>query len=200
MKAQKVDGPFRRADYPIFPTLVQIYDLQENPCNELITNYINSVDVTPWPIDIGNGLSNSTNEMNVLDKFAVKDDIQSCLDEYCDTVGLGPVEIGKSWVNIQEESGHIASHRHELSIISGAYYPFVEPNSSPLVFTSPILAPKMAEVHNKATEFTSNNMEFDIRTGILVLFPSWLYHYTVTNQSTKRITLSFNTHHKTLDK
>ena len=58
----------------------------------------------------------------------------------------------------------------------------------------------MSEIHAKATEYTADEMEFDVRTGFLILFPSWLYHYTKPNPTEKRITMSFNTHHKTLDK
>ncbi len=200
MKAQIVDGPFRKANYPVFPTLVQVYNLQDNPSNIEIINYIDEQELTEWPKDIGDGASTSQNEMNILDNFDIKKDIENCVNEYCIDVGLERLEIGKSWINVQRQKGYIASHRHELSIISGAYYPFVEPNSSPLVFGSPILGPKMSEIHNQATEYTANEMEVDVRTGFLVLFPSWLYHYTIPNPSLKRVTLSFNTYHKTLDK
>ena len=53
----------------------------------------------------------------------------------------------------------------------------------------------MAEVHDRATEFTANIMEFHPRTGMLVLFPSWLYHHTSFNKTNKRLTVSFNTRH-----
>ena len=72
MKAQIVDGPFRKANYPIFPTLVQVYDLQENPSNIDIINYIDDQDLTEWPKDIGDGSSTSQNEMSVLDNFEIK--------------------------------------------------------------------------------------------------------------------------------
>ena len=121
--------------------------------------------------------------------------IKERVDEYCMESGLAPVEIGKSWINSQSENGYVASHRHELSIVSGAFYPIVEPGSAPLVFDSPIKGPRMSEIHNVATHFTSDTMEFDPRDGMLILFPSWLYHYSLPNKTAKRITISFNTFH-----
>ena len=200
MKAQIVDGPFRKADYPIFPTLVQVYNLNDHPSNKEILDYVESNYVTEWPEEIGKGKTTSQLEMTVLDRFKIKDDIQMCINEYCFHAGLEYTEISKSWLNAQQLDGRVDLHRHELSIVSGAYYPFVEPNSSPLIFKSPILGPKMSEIHAKATEYTADEMEFDVRTGFLILFPSWLYHYTKPNPTEKRITMSFNTHHKTLDK
>ena len=57
----------------------------------------------------------------------------------------------------------------------------------------------MSEIHNNATEFTSDKMEFTPRTGMLVLFPSWLYHRSLYNKTNKRLTISFNTHHIQVD-
>jgi uncharacterized protein (TIGR02466 family) len=201
MRASIVDGTFRKATYDIFPTLVQVYQV---PFGTEEKEYLNNYkDLTVWPDDIGNGKTSSQHEMNFLhskELTKVRTGIQDCLDEYCEDAGLDIVELGKSWLNIQEEQGVINKHRHELSIISGAYYPIVEEGSAPLVFESPILGPKMAEIHNKATYYTTNNMEFQPRSELLILFPSWLYHYSTPNTTTKRVTISFNTYHKRLDK
>jgi uncharacterized protein (TIGR02466 family) len=105
------------------------------------------------------------------------------------------VELTKSWFNIQEADGHVNEHRHDLSIVSGAYYPYVDEGSAPIVFKNPNLGPKMAEVHDRVTEFTADIMEFHPRSGMLVLFPSWLYHRSYRNKTEKRLTISFNTRH-----
>ena len=167
--------------------------------------------IMSWPDDVGKGktssryfdvISKTHKAANFLDQKEfklIKQDIQNCVDEYCVTCGLEQAIIAKSWFNIQEEEGHVNEHRHELSIVSGAYYPYCEEDSAPIVFTSPILGPKMAEIHNNATEFTSDKMEFHPRSGMLVLFPSWLYHRSLYNKTNKRLTISFNTHHIQVD-
>lgn len=201
MKASIVDGPFRKADYNLFPTLVQLYHVPLGTKENIVLE--NYTDLKEWPIDIGKGKTSSQTEMNLLHRpemAKLKVGITSCLDEYCKDAGLQQVEIGKSWFNLQEEDGVIHKHRHELSIISGAYYPYVDDGSAPLIFESPILAPKMSEIHNKVTHYTANNMEFEPRPEMLILFPSWLYHYSIPNKTKKRVTISFNTYHKTLDK
>ena len=92
MKAQIVDGPFRKADYPIFPTLVQVYNLNDHPSNKEILDYVESNNVTDWPEEIGKGKTTSQLEMNVLDRFKIKDDIQMCINEYCFHAGTTKVD------------------------------------------------------------------------------------------------------------
>ena len=43
------------------------------------------------------------------------------------------------------------------------------------------------------TDFNYGNSTFPAKTGRLLLFPSWLEHYTNPNQTDERITISFNT-------
>lgn len=213
-KASIPEGQFRKADYLLFPTLVQVYNLEDHPNQQLIIDTIDnftSDKLMEWPVDIGKGKTSSTyfdvvskthKAANFLDQKEfklIKQDIQNCVDEYCITSGLQPVKIAKSWFNIQEEQGHVNEHRHELSIVSGAYYPYCDKDSAPIVFTSPILGPKMAEIHSAGTEFTADKMDFVPKTGVLILFPSWLYHRSLCNKTKKRLTISFNTHHIKVD-
>ena len=215
MRAKIPEGQFRKADYSLFPTLVQTYNLEDHPDQELVIKTIEDfTDETlmKWPVDIGKGktssrdfdvISKTHKTANFLDQKEfklIKQDIQNCIDQYCTKCGLEPAKIAKSWFNIQEEQGYVTEHRHELSIVSGAYYPYCDKDSAPIVFTSPILAPKMAEVHNNTTEFTADKTEFVPRTGLLVLFPSWLYHRSLHNKTKKRLTISFNSHHIKVDK
>ena len=197
MKAQIPDQQFRKADYNIFPTLVQVHHID---CDTKIVNaFLNDCDMDTWPEDIGKGTTGSRQVENLLhiNEFEdIRKAIEERLDEYCDDVGLERVDIGKAWINDQAQEGYVASHRHELSIVSGAYYPIVEEGSASIVFDSPIKTPRMAEIHNKATDYTADKMEFEPKSGMLILFPSWLYHYSLPNKTDKRVTISFNTFHK----
>ena len=202
MKVQIPDQEFRKAEYRIFPTLVQVHQLDFDTVRTYtsVTNaFLDDCDMDTWPDDIGKGTTSSRQVMNLLhlNEFAnLKNLIDERLTEYCDAAGLGPVEIGKSWVNQQVQEGYVASHRHELSIVSGAYYPMVDEGSGSFVVESPIRTPRMAEIHNKTTDFTANKMEFEPKSGMLILFPSWLYHYSLPNKTANRVTISFNTFHK----
>ena len=197
MKAQIPDQQFRKADYDIFPTLVQVHNIE---CDtRVVKAFLDDCEMETWPDDIGKGTTSSRQVENLLriNEFEdMRKTIEGRVDEYCNDAGLEPVEIGKSWINHQVQEGYVASHRHELSIVSGAYYPIVENGSASIVFESPIRTPRMSEIHNKATNFTADKMEFEPKSGMLILFPSWLYHYSLPNKTDKRITISFNTFHK----
>lgn len=208
MKAELPEGPFTKADFNLFPTLVQVHCFDNHPANADIVNLIeNYKETSSWPKDIGRGKTSSmhydpvgkvhrtTNCLNLPEFEKLKRDIENRLVDYTRTVGIAEVELTKSWFNIQEDEGHVTEHRHDLSIVSGAYYPYVEEGSAPIVFRNPNLAPKMAEVPEMVTEFTADGMEFHPRSGMLVLFPSWLYHRTYFNKTKKRLTVSFNTRH-----
>jgi len=208
VKAELPEGPFTKADFNLFPTLVQVHCFDNHPANADIVNLIeNYKETSSWPKDIGRGKTSSmhydpvgkvhrtTNCLNLPEFEKLKRDIENRLVDYTRTVGIAEVELTKSWFNIQEDEGHVTEHRHDLSIVSGAYYPYVEEGSAPIVFRNPNLAPKMAEVPEMVTEFTADGMEFHPRSGMLVLFPSWLYHRTYFNKTKKRLTVSFNTRH-----
>ena len=127
MKAQIPDQKFRKADYNIFPTLVQVHHID---CDtKIVKAFLDDCDMETWPDDIGKGTTSSRQVENLLHINEFEDmrkTIEERLNEYCDDAGLEPVDIGKSWINHQVQEGYVASHRHELSIVSGAYYPIVE--------------------------------------------------------------------------
>lgn len=120
---------------------------------------------------------------------------QECVNLYCRELGLPPNRIESSWVNILYKGGAVNTHRHHNSIVSGAFYPHVNPNSSSLVFISPLDGYRMMDSSRFVanTEYAGNIHVVPAETGKLVLFPSWLQHHVPPNKSDLRITLSFNT-------
>ena len=208
IRAELPLGPFDKADFNLFPTLVQVHCFDNHPANDDIVNFIeNCKNMSDWPKDVGHGSTSamhydpvekahgSTNCLDLPEFTKLKRDIENCLNDYTRTLGMEGVELTKSWFNIQEAEGFVAEHRHDLSIVSGAYYPYVDEGSAPIVFRNPISGPKIAERPERNTEFSTDGMEFNPRSGMLVLFPSWLYHRSYYNKTKKRITVSFNTRH-----
>jgi hypothetical protein len=116
--------------------------------------------------------------------------IKECINEYIrPNEKLEASVISSSWFNILGEGHKVGRHRHveswddrEGSVVSGAYYPYVEDGSAPLIFTFP---------EGKVVNMHPSN-------GSLVIFPSWVDHHTTENQSNKRITVSFNTVRKSV--
>ena len=97
MRAKIPEGQFRKADYSLFPTLVQTYNLEDHPDQELVIKTIEDfTDETlmKWPVDIGKGktssrdfdvISKTHKTANFLDQKEfklIKQDIQNCIDEY----------------------------------------------------------------------------------------------------------------------
>ena len=116
--------------------------------------------------------------------------IQQCINQY---IGghekLEASVISSSWFNILGKGMSVANHRHveswndrEGSVVSGAYYPYVDSDSTPLIFTF----------------LDGKTVKMPCSSGSLVIFPSWLDHHTEENETDKRITVSFNTVRKSV--
>ena len=116
--------------------------------------------------------------------------IQQCINQYIE--GHEELEasvISSSWFNILGKGMSVGRHRHveswndrEGSVVSGAYYPYVDKGSAPLIFTFP----------------DGKLIEMPCSSGSMVIFPSWVDHHTFENKTDKRITVSFNTVRKSV--
>ena len=54
----------------------------------------------------------------------------------------------------------------------------------------------MFEYSAEETKYNANLMEIPCEQGSLILFPSWLEHYTEDNTTENRVTVSFNTSYR----
>jgi hypothetical protein len=87
---------------------------------------------------------------------------------YCNKYDILPLKFINSWFNISQAGNKLKAHKHEESIISGAFY---ISGSTPLIFPDASIKPY---------------------PGLLVLFSSDLVHYT-EEETEERIIISFNT-------
>ena len=113
--------------------------------------------------------------------------IQRHIDDYhmlfqyqCDRI-----EVSIAWLNhtTAEQSHH--PHTHPNSLISGVLY---LTDTTPTYFDSPAVAARNGILVQSLMEL---NYASDAIAGDLILFPSWLEHYTLPGA--ERRTLSFNT-------
>lgn len=120
--------------------------------------------------------------------------IQGCLDDYkqmfnyaCD--GLAPTI---SWVNKSTSESEHREHTHPNSFLSGIYY--ITENPSPTYFESP----NTEAFRNGIVVMSNTPLEQNVWTcpasaGDLVIFPSWLSHWTEPQDfEGERMTMSFN--------
>ena len=175
--------------YPAFPTLVSSFDLKGHPSEKTVIDMIDT-----WE-SAGQSSYITGDEMFLNDKRLVDlwKTIQECCDQYCNESGIDYTLISTSWFNTLYEKGTVTAHRHERSVISGAYYPKCDPGSAPLVFESPLQPYQMNMNNIRQTNYNAYNLDFVPQEGLLVLFPSWLRHSVPQNDAMKRYTISFNT-------
>ena len=87
-------------------------------------------------------------------------------------------------------------HRHTNSIISGVFYIATVENDK-IYFHDPniLIKDRLEFKIRKYNQYNSKSWFFEIDALDLILFPSWLEHNVMhnVNQTTDRISLSFNT-------
>ena len=181
----------------MFPTPVLKFDFSKHKDNDKLLELIESWETAPHQLVSGAQSSYMKSDKHILDHEDLKDlkaDFQKAVDVYCEKVGLGNnVKISMSWFNVLQKGQSVNLHRHEVSILSAAYYVKSDKDSAGLNFRSPIDPYRMHEFFVQNTEKKKKNVEVPCEQGALYLFPSWLEHYTNQNQTDKRITISFNT-------
>jgi uncharacterized protein (TIGR02466 family) len=107
------------------------------------------------------------------------------------------LSLETAWVNINQTTDVTAAHLHKQAFLSAVYYPKIDETCDRLEFMNP--ATQMQYVINEDkvgtwNEFNSTRFELSATTGMVVVFPSWLYHYTTrhTKQESDRISVAFN--------
>jgi uncharacterized protein (TIGR02466 family) len=102
-------------------------------------------------------------------------------------------KVLRMWANESNNGAIDQPHIHTKSMFSGTYYPKAEDGCGELTFMTPITS--LDYVINrdyvaKRTDFTSGEICIQPKTGMLVMFPSWLMHY-VRPSPTQRISIAF---------
>jgi uncharacterized protein (TIGR02466 family) len=150
------------------------------------------------PLLEGGGSSTYDPNDSILEKTEfnlLKKEFEICLEEYKELTGLRKFQIINSWLSIMNKNVSLREHRHQASIISGAYYPKCPVGSVGLTLNNPLEPYKMCELYSKVTEFNAVKGILPVQEGYLYLFPSWLEHGTNVNTTDERYVISFNTMH-----
>lgn len=134
----------------------------------------------------------------------VINDIISHSKEYCKVMNIRSDLFGKDgfsfnmWININGYKDTNTPHIHPRAMISGVYYIQTHENCGNISFEHP--ASDVMQYDYSGDMLTSlntsnaTNYTFPAITNRLYLFPSWLKHCVLANQSKtkKRISVSFN--------
>ena len=177
-----------------FPTLICEYDLSDAISKEEVQNSLVNISTSVNTLVDGERVDG---QPHTLPQYSnIFNEINKCIRHYCDTAQLRYPAVYDSWVNILSDKGSVGAHRHYGSVISGAFYMDVEEGSSSIYFINPNEGFKMIEVEyvtSYENEFNPNIYSFSPKPLQLVLFPGWILHYVGINNTSRRVTLSFNT-------
>lgn len=96
------------------------------------------------------------------------------------------------WVNINRNGNYNKPHVHPNSALSGVIYVMCDDNTGNIRFDSNSLME-----HYPINTFNSNlftdNIEYQPKIGDVLIFPSWIYHSVLPNNSSNdRISIAFN--------
>lgn len=107
--------------------------------------------------------------------------------------GASPIVTG-AWSNIESPGDFVRVHMHPWSVFSGVYYLQCDDQSGDIFLIDP--RPGAGALYWPTSEVAERGaINFRPRPGMLLLFPSWLEHYTDPNRSEgERVCISFNTH------
>ncbi len=149
--------------------MIEEYDLSFlNP--EPIKNKILQIQSSSHGL-VTKGVSTYNRGMPVLmypELTGLKNTIKQYVRLYCNKYEIPPLKFINSWFNISQPGNKLKAHKHEESIVSGAFY---ISGKTPLIFPDTSINPY---------------------PGLLVIFSSDLVHYT-EEETEERIIISFNT-------
>lgn len=102
-------------------------------------------------------------------------------------------------VNLSHPQAFNYQHGHAMSLYSGVYYLTVPENSGDIVFHEPRPAAKYSRLQADGCRFGSGDVYIAPKAGQLVLFPCWLEHSVLPNESDQtRISIPMNAMERTL--
>jgi len=184
----------------LFPTTIHEYDLADHPdlatlrtlADQANFEQIRLIPESTYKERVAGGILDNP-QLADLRKF-----LESAVSRWADTVGCMPIYINHSWLNRYTLGDRVERHRHEMSIVSAALFVHADDHSCALTFHNPIEQLRMFERSTGTTFYNENYHSIVPTTGKLIVFPSWLAHDTLPNESHLRITLSFNTTYKSV--
>jgi hypothetical protein len=147
---------------------------------------------------VPNNFSKNRNVLDLPGLEKLKIFCQTAIDEYAAEVCKVTDEfyITNSWAtkNLTNVDHH--KHSHPNSIFSGVFYFQAEENASPMTVhcKSPIFKNFALNYHYSGySMFNSGDWSFPVQTGTLIVFPSWLEHGSLKNESLEpRHLIGFN--------
>ncbi len=104
-------------------------------------------------------------------------------------VAPAPFGITGSWMNIKPRGVGHPLHSHQNNYLSGVYYVKTPEGADSISFHDTRAERRVI----LQTPLTARTMHLPIKTGVLIMFPSWLQHTVEANPTDEiRVSLAFN--------
>jgi uncharacterized protein (TIGR02466 family) len=181
--------------YDIFPTPVMKFNFGREFTKDELDFIYKSEDNCHK--NSGNKSSNDTyilnnNQLNDISNFC-QNASKVFFEKIYNPINDVEIYITQSWLNWTYSNEYHHTHAHPNSIISGVFYINADKSFDNITFGKHNY--KMIEMYPKAyNDYNTDEVDFKVKTGELLLFPSNLQHrVNTTKGNTSRISLAFNT-------
>ena len=185
---------------PLFAVPIWAHQLEHDDAAHLNAHLLDQVAVLksqlPGTVQPGQGWQTRT-DLHKLEPFAgMFEIINMASRQVLDMLKVAPTpfEITGCWMNIKPRgSGHVL-HGHPNNYLSGVYYVKAPKGADSIVFhdfrmNRQVIEPRYTE----PTALTSSRAQVPVKTGVMIIFPSWLPHSVEPNPTQEeRVSLSFN--------
>ena len=128
----------RKNELELFPTPISLYDLSDLDLDSIV-DCVEGIDKEEFHL-LDNGKTDYQIGDNLLDNpdlVQLKEHIEHCIEDYSRKLGFVEIKLSGSWSSITDIGGRLELHRHEMSMVSGVFYPKVDCEISPLLFKNP---------------------------------------------------------------
>lgn len=167
-----------------------------NLVSENWDNNISSTDPKDFARD-GVTSFNSTESLNRLPKW---DNVTAFIKDFAgvmtksmdDTLSY---DLLNMWTTIYPPGAFVPEHIHSNSTLSGVFYAKASPNCGEIVFGDPSWIAKTMSCPSRKGTYPDVPTKYRVtpEPGLMLLFPAWLPHKSLANQSQEdRIIISFN--------
>ena len=136
-------------------------------------------------------------------------EIDIAINKVSTQIGIGyQLELDSIWININQYGNYNASHTHNGSILSGAFYVKTPKNCGQIEFENPLSSLIQSYLFYwqilrqlDSSVWLGSNCRILCEENQLIIFPSWIKHSVEQNlnQNEDRISISFNTKLKLVD-
>ena len=180
--------------YDIFPTPVMKFNFDKDFTKDEL-DFVNKCE-TNCHRNYGNKSSNdnfilNNSEFKNINEFC-KNGLQLFFDKIYNPISKTEIYITQSWLNWTYVNEYHHTHTHQNSLISGVLYINADKEFDNISFGRHNY--RMIEMHPKEfNDYNSDEIDFKVGTGELLLCPSNLQHrVNVTKTKKARISLAFN--------